>query len=492
MKNILKQFEFGNEAGDDVDQHELATYFVEQSSFAQYTKKNKRFLVATAKKGVGKSALIQWIGYTVASNCPDALIIKCRGADLTRDSFGLSNQLESPNDYIKDWMIRICALINRELALLIGFAATDDTITLVESAELAGYKSKNLIGCLLSRFEKILGKSSPKKNTITDEISILKRVKNRQVWILIDDLDATFQNTTNENISLSTFFSACRYITQDMKDINFRVSMRSDVWPIVRRFDEAQDKMEQYVHEIVWEKSDFRKILHMRVVSQYKELGISLPGKFPNESNEEYEERTISQIFSKKMQWGKKEVFTYNIIYTLSYTRPRWAVQLCKLAQKNAVKRNSTIITRGDIDLVWGEYGRKRIADLVAEHKHQCKEVEELVNAFRGAHRLMQRDELLKLINNKIITHLNPHIEGQFASSSKEVANFMYRIGFIVARSEEGDIYHHYHFQEMPDLLSSRTSDDFNVKWEIHPCYREALDIKKINKYTRIKQGLHK
>jgi hypothetical protein len=438
MENILKNFDFGNEAGDDVDQSELTSYFVEQASFNQYIKKNKRFLVATAKKGVGKSALIQWINYKVSDNCPESLVIKCRGADLTRETFGLSNTLEAPNDYIKDWMIRICALINRELALLIGIALTDDSITLVESAELSGYKSKNLVGCLLSRFEKILDKGTPKKDKIIDEISTLKRIKNCQVWVLIDDLDATFQNTKNENLALSTFFSACRYITQDIKDINFRVSMRSDVWPIIRRFDEALDKMEQYVEEILWEKSNFRKLLYMRVVSQCKELNINLSSKFPQEESNEYEERIISTIFTPKMNWGGKDVFTYKVIYTLSYSRPRWAIQLCKLAQKNTTKNHKNTISKEDIDLVWGEYGRKRIADLVAEHKHQCKNVEELVNAFRGADRLLMHDELLKLVKNKIINHLNPYIEGKLASSSKEVANFLYRIGFIVARSEEG------------------------------------------------------
>ncbi len=64
-----------------------------------------------------------------------------------------------------------------------------------------------------------------------------------------------------------------------------------------------------------------------------------------------------------------------------------------------------------------------------------------------------------------------------------EIARFLYRVGFIVARSDgTDDNYEHYRFDQMPDFLSARTNDDFGVKWEIHPCYRQALDIKKLDK----------
>lgn len=493
MKNFLKEFDFGNEAGDDVNLEELTSYFVEQDSFNKYLNKKYKFLVATAKKGVGKSALIQWNYYKIKTSSPGDIVIKCRGSELTRDSFGLTSKIESPNEYIRDWMIRICALINREIAKTIGFAITDDSITLVESAELNGFKSRNIVGCLLDRFDEILGKNNPKKQTIKNEIEILKRNANRNVWILIDDLDATFQNSKNECLSMSTFFSACRYLIQDIEGIRFRVSMRSDVWPIIRRFDESLDKMEQYVKEIKWEIDDFRRLLYLRVKSQCEGTSTSCPAKYPQERVDEYEERVIALIFIPKMPWGTKEVFTYSVIFTLSYHRPRWAIQLCKLAQKNAVRSKLAQIQRSNIDAVWGDYGKKRIADLVSEHKHQCREVEELINAFRGADRLLTREELLGWINGHIDNHMNVYIEGNQVNSSREIGHFLYRIGFIVARSDDEDgYYEHYHFNEMPDFLSSRTNQDFNLKWEIHPCYRQALDIKKLDKYQRIKRGYHK
>lgn len=128
---------------------------------------------------------------------------------------------------------------------------------------------------------------------------------------------------------------------------------------------------------------------------------------------------------------------------------------------------------------------------MVAEHKHQCKQIEELITAFRGSDRLQSRDELLLYIKNKILNHISLFIDSKKANTQLEVAHFLFRIGFLVARSDEdsGD-YEHYGFRDMPDLLSSRTTNDFNMKWEIHPCYRQALDIKKLNQSQREKRGV--
>ena len=200
---------------------------------------------------------------------------------------------------------------------------------------------------------------------------------------------------------------------------------------------------------------------------------------------------TLALAFVPKMEWAEKTTDTYKVIYTLSYERPRWAVQLCKLAQQAALRRNRKLITKESIDEVWGEYGQKRISDLVAEHKHQCPQVEELLNGFRGSARLLTRDELFRWINNRVSNHLDVRIEGEMVRSPREIARFLYRLGFILARSESvAGAYEHYRFDQMPDFLSARTDEDFSVKWEIHPCYREALDIKKLDRSHRERFGL--
>lgn len=494
--NVLRYIDFGNEAADDADPEELAAYFVEQDAFHAFLEPSKKFLVAHARKGVGKSALLQWIAYKQAQQDPDAIIIKCRGADLVRSKFNLSTPLREPNEFIRDWTVRICTLVNRHLAARINLALTDDSITLVETAELEGYKSRNLVGCLLDRLQSMLKRGGPQKLKAKDEVELLKRVTDRKAWILIDDLDATYQNTPEEALALATFFSACRYIMQDMKGVIIRVTMRTDVWALIRRSDEALDKAEQYVQEILWFQRDFLRLLALRVEASLRTLEILLP-KAPRYVQEsDAQERLLEMVFEPKMEWGTeyravafgphKLVDTYKVLYTLSYERPRWAIQLCKLAKEAALRHGATHIGKLHIDEIWGEFGAKRIADLVAEHRHQCPEIEELLNGFRGAKRQMSRDELFAWINNRVSTHIAPRIEGRINRAPMEIARFLYRLGFIMARSESVDgSYEHYRFDQMPDFLTARTDEDFGLKWEIHPCYREALDIKKLDRSHR-------
>jgi hypothetical protein len=481
-KPLFHKIDFGNEAGDDVDPAELTTYFVEQDLFNDMLNKKQKLAVAVAKKGVGKSALIQWLSHQVKVRHPESLVVKCRGADITRTQFNLQTKLESPNDYIHDWMVRLCAITNRHIAREVGIALSDDKITLVETAELDGFKGKNFVGALISRFTKLLDRLTPTASKATNEVELLKRLEQQDLWILIDDLDATFQNTPEECLAISTFFSACRYLAQDVKGVTIRVTMRANVWAVIRRFDESLDKLDQYVQEIKWAESDFRRLLYRRIKSQLDELNLAYPKVLSTDTHEQAERKFINLVFVPTVEWGDKRIHIYELIYTLSYHRPRWAIQLCKLMQKEAVRGTDSLLTRGHVDAVWGDYGLKRIADLVAEHKHQCKQIEELINAFRGAEREMKRDQLILWIKNHITNHLTPFINGIQVVAPLDVAHLLYEIGFIVARSDFSGGYEHYSFEIMPDFLSSRTNHDFGMSWEIHPCYREALDIVKINK----------
>ena len=107
--DLLSRIDFGNEAGDDVDPEELMEYFVEQQSFAKFLERRRKLLVASARKGVGKSALLKWTAHKIQSRDPEALVISVRGADLTRASFNLTSPLTNANEHTRDWMVRLCS-----------------------------------------------------------------------------------------------------------------------------------------------------------------------------------------------------------------------------------------------------------------------------------------------------------------------------------------------------------------------------------------------
>jgi hypothetical protein len=77
----------------------------------------------------------------------------------------------------------------------------------------------------------------------------------------------------------------------------------------------------------------------------------------------------------------------------------------------------------------------------------------------------MTREGLFTWIASRVSTRLEVSIEGERTRAPKEIARFLYRLGFIVARSENDEgKYEHYRFDQMPDFLQSRTDHDFGIK----------------------------
>jgi hypothetical protein len=324
MNELLRKINFGNEAGDDLSPKEIVNFFVEQKPFLEYLSPKNKILLATAKKGVGKSALIRWIEAKVPEiDNSGSLVIRVTGSDLVRSCFKLTNTLSLPNDYIRDWMVRICAIINRRIGAQLSIALTDDQIAMVESAELDGFKNRNILSALTERLTKLLPSIQKTKEQIPNEIEILKRFSDKTVWFLVDDLDATYQRTKQENLELSTFFSACRYLSTQTNGIIFRATMRTDVWAMIRRYDESLDKFEQYVSDISWSQADFRTLLFKRIEYQMNQLGLQDTTPPHQVTKTEVEEHIINKVFEKRMLWGNTEKRTYKVIYTLSYHRPR-------------------------------------------------------------------------------------------------------------------------------------------------------------------------
>lgn len=482
MTNILKKIDFGNEAGDDVEYAELKTYFVSLPIFDEIFSLENKIKLVTAKKGIGKSALLKYLYFKLQEEEQNSLIIYCRGSELVRTQFAIKATPETPNEYIRDWMIRLAALANRKIASSIKIPLSENDLSIIESSEIEGFKEKNFLLALLDRFSGLADKYYPKAVGIKSEIEAFKRIKNKSIIFIIDDLDATFQNTSKELMELSTFFSAVRYLTQDIKAVSFRISLRGNVWTTIRKYDEALDKFEQYRLDLAWNYQEMHLLIDERILSELRKMVsdhlISKVIKNTPKNELQY------CIMAQKMMWGDKSVDSFQVINTLSYNRPRWAIQLLKLAQKDALSKDSTAIQKANIDNVWEEYGNKRIADLVSEHKHQCLEILNLINAFRLSERKMERDILFGYINKHILSHFKPTVDGKIRNTPLDIAQFLYRIGFIIGRVEFDDEkqYRHLFFEEFPDLLITPASNDFNCKWEIHPCYREALSIKKLSK----------
>ncbi|QWT46875.1 P-loop ATPase, Sll1717 family [Azospira inquinata] len=454
---------WGNEAADDESAERLNSYFVMQPVFESFFDPDERFLVARARKGLGKSALLRECAFR-ADLVESNLVISVKGGDLVAQK---KVETLSPTEHIHDWQQRICAVINRALGSQIGAAFSDDKMALVEAAELAGLKNRNLVGGLL---ERVKGKLGLQSTQIKDDKALLSRVienEEKTVWLILDDIDATFEGGRDEIRRLSTFFSACRELAANFKGVVIRASIRSDVWTTIERTDEALDKADQYVRDIRWSRAETKKILAERVSSYLR-----LEKRMPESDVAKFSDTKLCMLVFKNTFPDQ--------IHVWSVGRPRWAAQLGRMAGAVAVRTKSNKITDGHIRDILFDYGKYRLNDIAREHKLQCGQIEMIANSFSKGQAALPTEDLLTHIRTKVIPNMQISIEGRDKPSDIEIARFLFKIGFIVGHqpSATATAQEYFSFDQKPDLLVNEANLDDGLIWRIQAAYHSVLRLR--------------
>jgi len=484
MKRDLANPElFGNEAGEDEELEVLNSYFVEKEDFERFFSPSNRVAFVRSRKGVGKSALLKQTLFRRRMANAGELLIYLKSSALVAMQEVRS---DSPDDLVFGWQQRICSRINYELGSILRHGFSDDSMLLIESAELAGFRGRNLVSALFDRL-KLKGAPidlSRERLTVTDSQALLSRVldktKDVTVWLFVDDVDATFINTKHERLRSSTFFSACRNLVNDVKGLCIRASVRTDVWSILAQYDESLDKCEQYMLDLTWSTVETGQILESKILS-YLTRFYGDSGETKGLRLRRDRAKIFRFVFKEPFPWGRRRrLEAFRPIHILSAGRPRWAAQLCKLAGRDAFKKNASLIALGHVWAVMRDYGQARVSDLYKEHRHQCDAIEDIIETFSGGPTRYKTADLLEHLTKRYLKHRGmPKIDGISAEKgSITVANFLYRIGFIAARDEAdrtglGFV----RFEDRPNLLSTPTNLDDGLDWEIHPSYREVLRI---------------
>jgi hypothetical protein len=480
---------FGNDAGEDEEIEVLNSYFVDQPAFKDFLDNDVGLKYVRARKGMGKSALISKFAYDLAMLPSKPMIIQAIPSSLV----GMLAPPTTESSVVMEnyWKQVICRAINFEIANAVGFAWNDDQITLVETAELAGFKGKNIIGALTSR---LLGKINifgaieikPNPSTVQSNDQMLKRIQEegrdaREVWFLLDDIDANFKNTPDQTMYISSFFAACRSLVNSISGLSIRATVRSDVWTSLRKTEEL-DKSEQYMCDIVWTVNQQKSILVKRI---YAYVMRNSPDSYvsKNWTMEKHGDDFIELAFSKRFNWGNSAVPAINVLRILAAGRPRWMAQLCRSAGNQAVSNNHDRIGASEINDVMVDFGKNRLSDLYKEHVHQFPDLGKVIEAFSNGNRRYTTDDLIKKITGSYVkiksANSIPEIDGMPYTNSIQIAHFLFKCGFVVGHVIENEKINEFvSYDGRPDLLKEGTNLDDGMVWEVQASYRKALRIK--------------
>ena len=317
---------------------------------------------------------------------------------------------------------------------------------------------------------------------------IEKFLKDEKIYIYIDDLDRGWQGTNIDIKRVSVLLNSVRDLSNECKNLYFRIGLRSDVYYLVRTSDESTDKIEGSVIWLKWSNHEIFCMLVKRIEAFY---GRNVDENELLKKKQDELSIYLRPIFTNRFEglghWANAP--TYRVMMSLVRKRPRDLVKLCTLAARHAREANNSIITTNDFEAIFEEYSQGRLQDTINEYISELPNIEKLLLSMRPSKieketntaNKYTTDSLLKKIEN-----LNPKtyiFANNKEGNKKSLAAFLYKINFITARKNIKDGVVRKYFEENRYLSSSFV--DFGFSWEVHPAYRWALqpdDIMRIFK----------
>lgn len=469
--NTIREL-FGTDAAEDDDPKRLRAYFFRNRSY-QNIRANLPLRILVGHKGIGKSALLRMshledeeAGILSINVQPNNLIIK-QGSNLAF--------IEKIDEYRR----LVLAAISRKA--LEKMSIFDDSGRL-GAAELS---AKSMLAAVISRAASAIGVDAPQ------EAARLRKsfLGNSVIRVYIDDLDRGWSASKEDINNISALINAARDLTNEDPRLQIRIGLRSDAYYLYRTSDESTDKVEGNVVRLSWDRHDIMTVMALRV------------GNFFGRSFDvdEFSRRSQAQIASElhpiieekfsvgRGHWDRAPI--HIVLLSLNRNRPRDLIKLLTEAARQAYRRNHRKILSGDLESVFSDYSHGRITDLILEFKSEMPNIEKLLYNMKPTEAQMKtrekrwlysNDELLRKITNIMQRQPLSLANSTVPLSNRAIAEFLYKIDFVLARSDGPDGRPKWTHFDQNRMLQSQFVD-FGYKWEVHPAYRWALQPKSVH-----------
>jgi hypothetical protein len=368
---------------------------------------------------------------------------------------------------IRSWKIGLNEIMARKVLAVLGIGSVDVSPLLQYSGPLLSFLTETF--------------REPEKLSLdpTKRILVTRFLSSSKIIVYIDGLDRLWESRREDVRRISALFNALRGISRENRGIYFKVSLRSDVYYLVRTSDESTDKIEG---SVIWQSWNTHNILALLVkrIETFFERTVEEADLVAMKSSvlAPYLSSVMEQRFLGRGHWQNAPM--HRVLMSLIRKRPRDLVKLCTLAARNARETSNTVIHTANFENVFQEYSQGRLQDTVTEFRSELPDLARLLMNMRPTRKertaregyVYSTDSLIKKIHNIQETDAFRFANGSTATD-KELAAFMYKINFLTARKEtSGEIIRSY-FEENRYL--SNEFIDFGFHWEIHPAYRWVL-----------------
>lgn len=458
---------FGHEAAEDEDLELLKRYYFKSNVFGQVAN-DLPLRLLVGHKGIGKSALFKVAMAEEEAAGKISILIK------PDDIAGIGDQEQDFLKLIREWKLGISEIIASKVLGSLGLQYDG------WRASLNTYGGK-FVDFLQATFktDKYVNLNGMKKIVVDQFLT------NGRIYVYLDDLDRGWEGQKKDIRKISALINAVRDIASESKGVSFRISLRSDVYYLVRTSDESTDKIEGSVIWYSWSNHEILALLVKRVelyAGRAHETNTLVQQTQPLLAR--YLDPIISPIFEGKGSWSR--IPTYRMMMSLIRKRPRDLVKLCTLAARRAAESKSSLISTEHFNAVFDEYSQGRMQDTINEYRSELPDIERLLFGMRPSRQERKTsngysyntEAILKKIENVMQSGVFKFSNGK-AADKKSLAAFMFKINFLTARKEDGEFIKRKYFEESRYL--SHQFVDFGFDWEMHPAYRWALQPENLN-----------
>lgn len=462
-ENISKLF--GQEAAEDENFERLQSYYIKNKTHEKLTA-NLPLRILVGHKGIGKSAIFTIARHEdIAANRISILIRPDDIASIGKGGVDFSQM-------IRDWKKGLTAIITEKIFDNLGFFSKNENYR----KELISTGGK-IINFLRNTFS---GQIKDINLDSTDKAITSQFLKENRIIIYIDDLDRGWESKREDIQRISALLNAVRDMCNDNKGLQFRISLRTDVYYLVRTSDESTDKIESSVIWHSWTNHEILLLLIKRIETFFnRDIDIERLKNVRQVNLAHHLDNIFEHRFMAYGKWENAPM--YRILMSLIRKRPRDLVKLCTLAAKDAFNSNSDKIKTENLQAIFSEYSQGRIQDTVNEYKSELPQIERLLLNMKPSRKEIREHRGYIYDTNRMKAKIRSIIEqGKFVftngkiASDAELLHFMYKINFITARKKlpDGQIERKY-FEENKYL--SYQFVNFGYDWEIHPAFRWAL-----------------
>ena len=440
--------------------------------------------ILVAHKGIGKSAVFQMSYLENLRN--NVLCIWVKPDDI----LGIANADDGtdPLEMIRQWKTGLEELLVEKVVSNFNISKDNDTINQISRN---GLKLTERIGMIVKKVQDVVDVDAIKKS-VADQY-----LKNHKIVIYVDDLDRAWNGSKQNIYRISALLNAVRDMCNESNELCFRISLRSDVYYLVRTADESTDKIDGNVLWLTWTEHELLALLVKRVqtyfdndISERELLGMG------QQEMSAYLDDIMASTFEGAGKWNKRPI--RYIFLSLIRRRPRDLINLCTLAARNANAEGRNLIVTEDWEEVFEQYSTSRLQDTINEHKYELPDIERLLLGMKPSHEMKKTEKPFVYDKERLVRKIEGIMQNgkfYFANNKEctveELIAFMYKINFLNARKDAacGFIDRKY-FEDNKYITSN--SVDFGYDWEVHPAFRWALypENRDIFRYTDIPKNL--